>query len=151
SYCSTQSGTKSTGTHNITTQELCNIIGNEYRRRKRESGSDNVNNDMHAGTSVSTTTYYTKDAGHGKKQKVNKGKPKCDNCSWFRHIAADCHRKVGAKEQLAKKKSTPKGNKGKEHANQAHDIKEDKEMDVAFNTTYDVSMNENDNTIDMYS
>ncbi|KIJ06749.1 hypothetical protein PAXINDRAFT_20053 [Paxillus involutus ATCC 200175] len=151
SYCGTQSGAKSAGTHKVTTQELCNIISDKYHRCKQESGLDDIDDDTHTDTSVSTTMYYTKDAGCGKKQKVNKGKPKCNNCSWFGHIAADCRRKGGAKEQPAKKKSMLKGNKGKERANQACNVEEDEEMDITINTTYDVSMNENDDTIDMYS
>ncbi|KIK86576.1 hypothetical protein PAXRUDRAFT_152565 [Paxillus rubicundulus Ve08.2h10] len=157
SYCSTQSGAESAGTCKVTTQELYNIIGDKYHCHKRESRLDDID-DEHVGTSTSMTTYYTKDTGQGKKWKVDKlmtpakyGKPKCNNCRWFGHITADCHRKGGVKDELVKKKSMLKSNKGKEHANQAHNVKEDEEIDVAFNTPYDVSLNENDDTIDMYS
>ncbi|KIK90951.1 hypothetical protein PAXRUDRAFT_150724 [Paxillus rubicundulus Ve08.2h10] len=160
SYFSIQSSAKSTGTCKVTTQELCNIIGYEYHCCQRESRSDNIN-DEHIGKKWKvdkahdpckicdklnhiTTYHFTTNC-------CFKGKPKCNNCRWFRHITANCRRKGGEKEEPEKTKSTPKSNKGKEHANKVCNVKEDEEMDVTFNTMYNVSMNENDDTIDMYS
>ncbi|KIK76933.1 hypothetical protein PAXRUDRAFT_168366, partial [Paxillus rubicundulus Ve08.2h10] len=76
SYCGTQSSAKSTGTCKVTTQELCNIIGDEWKKRK----VDKVCNPCRI---CSKTNHITADCHF-------KGKPKCDNCGWFRHIAADC-------------------------------------------------------------
>ncbi|KIK74461.1 hypothetical protein PAXRUDRAFT_175650, partial [Paxillus rubicundulus Ve08.2h10] len=71
SYCGTQSGPESAGTRKVTTQELCNIIGDKYR-------------------CLSMTTYYAKDAGRRKKQKVNKVRDPCGICSKMNHTTTNC-------------------------------------------------------------
>ena len=147
-----------TGDNVLTSQQLVAIIQDKYNRRTVSKGGAGGTETVLAAHSSSKCVTGKRKAAEGEKTKKAcftcsrtnhlakdcffKGKTKCGNCGHFNHETSKCRSAGKGKEKettITKSMTTQNGKHRKvEHAQQAHDVHEDEEMEDGMYITQNI-------------